>query len=324
MTGDTSSTHRTESTGIALLLAAGILWSLNGALIKLIYDEGRGPHGITIAFYRSLFAGLFLLPMAWGRFHTLRVSPARTTGVPVHAGSRGPFLKMPAARERIRPAAIWCVVFFALMTVCFVVANTKTEAANAILLQYTSTFWVFGLSPWLLKERPAAREFWFLALAMLGIAIIFAGNASTDLAGLLLALAAGLFYGLLTLMIRRLRHSDSAAITVLNNLGSALLLLPAAVLVGDLMLSPRAWLLIILMGGVQLGLPYYLYALALARVEAYRAALLTMIEPVLVPVWAFLAVQESVPGMTMAGGALILIALVLFIRSARRGSAAGG
>ena len=208
------------------------------------------------------------------------------------------------------------------MTVCFVVANTKTEAANAILLQYTSTFWVFGLSPRLLKERPAAREFWFLALAMLGIAIIFAGNASTDLAGLLIALAAGLFYGLLTLMIRQLRHSDSAAITVLNNLGTALLLLPAAVLVGDLMLSPQTWLLIILMGGVQLGLPYYLYALGLVRVEAHRAALVTMIEPVLVPMWAYLVVQESVPGMTIAGGALILMALVLFIRSAQRGSAA--
>ena len=351
MTGDTSSTQRTESSGIALLLAAGILWSLNGALIKLIYDEGRGPHGITIAFYRSLFAGLFLLPMAWGRFHTLRTSrpsssvsdlridgklrsSARRTlhdnadsrGVPrapvAVAGSRGPFSKMPAARGRIQPAAIWCVIFFALMTVCFVVANTKTEAANAILLQYTSTFWVFGLSPWLLKERPAAREFRFLALAMLGIAIIFAGNASTDLIGLLIALAAGLFFGLLTLMIRRLRHSDSAAITVLNNLGSALLLLPAAVLVGDLTLSPRAWLLIIFMGAIQLGLPYYLYALGLARVEAHRAALVTMIEPVLVPVWAYLAVHETVPGMTMAGGALILIALVLFIRSARRGSAA--
>ena len=339
MTGDTSSTHRTESTGIALLLAAGVLWSLNGALIKLIYDEGRGPHGITIAFYRSLFAGLFLLPMAWGRFHTLRMGGQRSEGrrsegqisegrrsgvpVPVRAGSRGPFSKMPAARGRIQPAAIWCVIFFALMTVCFVVANTQTEAANAILLQYTSTFWVFGLSPWVLKERPAAREFRLLALAMLGIAIIFAGNASTDLFGLLMALAAGLFFGLLTLMIRRLRHSDSAAITVLNNLGSALLLLPAALLVGDLSLSPRAWLLIILMGAVQLGLPYYLYALGLMRVEAHRAALVTMIEPVLVPVWAYLAVHETVPGMTMAGGALILIALVLFIRSARRGSAAG-
>ncbi|MGB2987297.1 MAG: DMT family transporter, partial [Phycisphaerae bacterium] len=302
--------------GIVLLLAAAVLWSLNGALIKLIHEEGRGPHGVTIAFYRSLFAGLFLLPLARGRFHTLQ---KKSSDRKTQKTSPATPLSLFAIRHSLfslRPAAISCVIFFTLMTVCFVLANIKTKAANAIILQYTSTFWVFGLSPWMLREKPRMGDIWILGLAMIGIVIIFVGNAATDLFGLVIALGAGLFFGLLTLMIRQMRDSDSAAVTVLNNLGSALLLLPAALLVGGLMVSTRAWILLIVMGVVQFGLPYYLYTLGLVRVPAYQAALLTLIEPVLVPVWTYLAVREKVPLMTVVGGGVILLALLLFLRAA--------
>ena len=295
-----ASSARAYHWGIAFLLLASLLWSLNGALIKLINDSGRGPHGVTIAFYRSLFAGLFLLPLARGKWRTL--------GRRNEGGSlRG-----------IRPTAVWCVVFFTLMTASFVIANTMTVAANAIILQYTSTFWIFALSPWLLRERARSGDVWVLALAMGGIAVIFAGNASTDLVGLAIALASGLFFGLLTMMIRRLRDSDSAAVTVLNNLGSAVLLLPFAWGIGTLMLPTRAFLLLVIMGIVQFGTPYYLYTLGLARVPAYQASLITMLEPVLVPMWTYLAVGERVRATTFIGGAAILAALLLFIRAAQR------
>ncbi len=292
--------------GIALLFAAAVLWSLNGALIKLINEGGRGPHGVTIAFYRSLVAGLFLLPLARGKLHTLRGTARSLEG---HGRPDG---------GGLRPAAIACVVLFTLMTASFVVANTMTKAANVIILQYTSTFWIFALSPWVVQEKPRAGDLWILVLAMAGIAVIFAGNAAASLYGLVIALASGLFFGLLTLMIRQLRDCDSAAVTVLNNLGSAALLLPAAWLIGGLMLSPRGWVLIIAMGVVQFGIPYYMYTLGLTRVPAHQAALITMAEPVLVPVWTYLAVREAVPVTTLAGGGVILIALVVFIRKARR------
>ncbi len=298
------------------IMAAG-LWSLNGALVKLIYQDGAGPHGLTIAFYRSLFAGVCLLPLAWGKFHTLgtrRAEPNADDGPTARPGVHGLF--------GIRLAALWCVLLFSLMTVCFVVANTMTEAANAILLQYTSNFWIFALSPILLKERPGGRALGYLLVAMVGIVIIFAGNAATDLAGLVVALASGLFYGLLIMALRHLRDSDAAAVTVLNNLGSAALILPFVLLIDGaaLQLDTRSLWLLVFMGLVQFGLPYHLFSLALRRITAYEAGLLTLIEPVLVPIWTYLAVREAVPRETVLGGTLILLALVLFLRSARRQS----
>lgn len=290
---------QTQGWGVALLVLAALLWSLNGVLIKSIYEGGSGPPAVTIACYRSLFAGLFLLPLTRGKWRSLTTA-SRDQG-----------------RRRIRPAAWGCMAFFTMMTAAFVLAMTKTETANALILQYTSTFWIFGLSPWLLHERPRPEDLRLLAIAVPGIAVIFAGNASTDAMGLSIALASGLFFGLLTLLIRHLRDSDSVVVTVFNNLGSALLLLPFCVGVGELMVSRRALMLLVVMGVVQFGVPYYLYTLGLVRVPASQAALVTLLEPVLAPVWTYFALGESVPRATMIGGTLILLALGLFARNAR-------
>jgi len=292
--------RRSYLVGLALLILAGVFWSISGALIKLVHHGGEGPPPVVIAFYRSLFAGLVLVPLARRKFGTLKSdTPGRSLW-------------------GLRPAATCCVVFFTLMTVCFVAANTKTEAANAIILQYTSTFWIFGLSPWILKETPQGRDIWILALAIAGIAIIFFGNATTDLIGLVIALSSGLFFALLTLMIRQMRNADSAAVTVLNNLGSAILILPFALFAGGLIVTGREAFLLVILGVVQFGLPYYFYTLGLVRVPAYQAAMVTMIEPALVPLWTYLAVGEKVPLSTAIGGGVILGALMMFVWQARR------
>lgn len=296
----TNSERRHQRIGIGFVLGAAVLWSLNGALIKLIHADGAGPSALAIAFYRSLIAGVVLLPLGRGRYATL-CTPAMD-GSPRRAFSV----------RAIRRDAVVCVVFFALMTVCFVAANTMTQAANAIILQYTSTFWIFGLSPLLLQERPNRGAVGVLVLAMVGVAVIFAGNATTSLPGLAVALASGLTYGVLTMMIRRLRRADSAALTVLNNLGSALLILPVLLLAGDLGVGWRDLAYLVFMGVVQFGVPYYLFSLGLQRVPAYHVGLLTLVEPVLVPVWVYAVVGERVPAATLSGGAVILCALVLY------------
>jgi drug/metabolite transporter (DMT)-like permease len=282
--------------GLILLVMAALLWSLNGAFIKTINKDGSGPSGVTIAFYRSLFAGLFLLPLGAGGLKSIRL---RVEGKVESAGWIG--------------KSILSIASFTLMTSCFVIANTKTEAANAIILQYTSTFWVFILSPLVLRESPETRDRWVLAMALTGIGIIFAGNASTDLPGLLIALGAGLFYGLLTLFLRGFRKSDPASVTVMNNLGAAVLLVVPTVVVGELLQPARVIVLLAIMGAVQLGLPYWFFSMALRRVPAHQAAILTMLEPLLVPVWTYLAVREMPTSHTMTGGGVILLALLILV-----------
>lgn len=259
-----------------------MLWSLNGPLIKLL-DQAEVP-GITIACYRSLLGGLIFLPLALRRRKTLRN---------VTIGWR-----------------IGSVLTFTLMTASFVIATTQTAAANAIILQYTAPIWVFLLSPLLLRERLHLTDGLVLALAMVGVAIIFSGHTAGDIPALSIGLASGLGYGSLIVMLRGMRRVDPSAVVTLNFVGSGVLLLPAVAIWGVFLLNSYQFALVLALSMVQMALPYLVFSWALQYVEAHRASLIVLLETVLNPIWTYLVVGEIVPAATLVGGPLILLAVV--------------
>lgn len=273
--------------GVLALLLAATLWSLNGALIKLINQDD--VHGVVIACLRSLLGGLIFLPFAWPRRASLRAAPA---GMLIAA-----------------------IVIFTLMTAAFVIANTQTDAASAILLQYTAPAWVFLLSPLLLRERPSAREFAALAIAMLGVLALFIGRRPAEFGGLLLGLLSGVGFGGVTLTLRWLRRVPPEVVAAMNALGSGLLLLGPAAAYGALSLSARQWGALALMALVQFTLPYFFYSWALQRVAAHRAAVIVLLEVVLNPVWTYLAVGEAPPPAVWIGGPLIVVGVAAALRA---------
>jgi drug/metabolite transporter, DME family len=61
-----------------------------------------------------------------------------------------------------------------------------------------------------------------------------------------------------------------------------------------------------------MALPYWLFARGLRTVPVQEAAIITLIEPILNPIWAFLITPEKdspTPAMLLGGG-LILLALI--------------
>lgn len=282
MSGVQTASRHTAWLGICALLVAAMLWSLNGPLIKLL-DKEQVP-GITIACYRSLLGGLVFLPLAVRRLHTLRNVTA----------------SWPIAG----------VLTFTLMTASFVIATTRDYAANAIILQYTSPIWVFLLSPILLKERPGRAEGLVLLVALIGVAVIFSGSPRSNLAGPIIGLVSGLGYGSLTVVLRGLRRVSPIVVAGVNALGSGLLLAGPALVWGTLALTRDQWLLMLILALVQFTLPYVLFSWALQRVEAHRAALILLLEPVLNPIWTFLLVGEAPPSATLLGGPLILLSVL--------------
>lgn len=293
-------TRAGEWRGVLGLVAAALLWSLNGPLIKLLSGAAGGEPplpAITIACYRSLLGGLLFLPAALRQVRTLRT---------------------------VRAAwPIGSVAAFTVMTYFFVLSTTLTAAANAILLQYTSPLWVFALSPLLLGERAQRRDALALAAALLGVAVIFAGHGAAQVLPLLLGLVSGMGYGLLTIALRGLRSVSPLLVVALNFAGSGILLLPAVALWGELLLTPRQWALIALFSIVQFATPYVIFSWSLRYIEAHRASLILLLEAVLNPLLTWLIVGERVPAPTLLGGPLIL-ASVAWLILARRGDARSG
>ncbi|MCA9076679.1 MAG: EamA family transporter [Planctomycetaceae bacterium] len=269
--------------GRLLLLAAAVLWSTSGLLVKCepmqaIALEHRGP---LVACYRVLFAALVIVPFI--RWREIRFSLA----------------------------LIGMALSYASMNILYVTALTRTTAAAAIFLQYTSTAWAYLFGVLLLGERGDRGSRVALIFAMCGIAwIIFSEWNGDQLTGNLLALASGLSYSGVVIGLRALRGEQAAWLVFVNSLVAGLVLLPW-VLTFDVTITPVQWTVIAGLGIFQMGVPYLLFALGLRYVQASEAALLTLLEAVLNPIWVWLVLSEVAPISTWAGGLLILAGLVV-------------
>jgi drug/metabolite transporter (DMT)-like permease len=104
-----------------------------------------------------------------------------------------------------------------------------------------------------------------------------------------------------------LRDLSSSWLTAWNHLVGGLVLVPFV-----WMLRPPTWqqtIVLFLFGAIQLGLPYWLMARGLRSVSAPEAGMITLLEPILNPVWTYLVCGEQPHPLTYAGGAVILVAL---------------
>ncbi|MFL5328468.1 MAG: DMT family transporter [Gemmataceae bacterium] len=264
------------------IVVAAILWSLSGFFSKALTEPTalgvNEPHLSVwqIAFYRTLFAGLFLVPT------------------------------LPGTPFRPRPLVGIMMACFAFLNISFMTAMVHGTAANAILLQYTAPAWLLLAGLVVFKESIDRRGVIVLGGGLGGITLILVGNWAGDRAlAITAALASGVAYAAVLICLRLLKDQPANWLTVLNLMGSALVLLPVILFESLPTVKQLVWLA--LFGCLQFGLPYWLMARALHHVSALEAGLLTLLEPALNPVWAFLVAPatERPTQWTLFGGAMI-------------------
>jgi drug/metabolite transporter, DME family len=284
--------------GRLCLVLASVLWSLSGGLTRILQkpEYGFSEPALTpiqMAFYRSLFAGLFLLLLC------LRVQPVFRPLMPVMVGC------------------------FAAMNAFFLTAIATGTAAHAILLQNCAPFFVFFVTVFLMKEPADGRSFRALLIGLAGMAVIVLGGGGQEgrqpLEATVMAICSGITYAGIILFLRYFRDCPAAFLSMINHLGAGILLALAVLFINgfdvwwDWLTNPtgRQLALLAAFGVVQMALPYWLFARALRTVSPQEAGAITLLEPMLNPVWAYLVSPETDrPGpATFYGGALILGAL---------------
>jgi drug/metabolite transporter (DMT)-like permease len=72
-----------------------------------------------------------------------------------------------------------------------------------------------------------------------------------------------------------------------------------------------SWMMLALLGTVQLGFSYVLYTIAIKRVTAMEATLIPLLEPILNPLWVMLLVGEWPGPWASVGGALVIGAVLV-------------
>ena len=227
---------------------------------------------------------------------------------------------IPEARHRWSWRVGLVGVAYAAAGLLFVFANKLTTAASTVFLLATNPLFVVALAPWLLKERVRAADLAFMGVLALGLALLFVGGhrhfatAPDPFVGNVLAAGSAVAWAFTVTGYRWLArqgggHGPIAAAAACGNLIVFLLCLPGALPLA----AGRGtdWLIVIYLGVFQLGLAYVFLSRAITRVPALEASLFLLVEPVLSPVWAWLAHGETPGPLAAIGGAVILTATAL-------------
>lgn len=281
-----------------LIVLAAAMWSTSGLIAKsTVFDDwplengGLVPvRGTLLAFWRAIFAGAVIVP----------------------------FIRRPQFRLSMAAMSI----SFLMMNMTYLPAMTLTTAANAIWLQNTAPIWVYLFGAIVLRDRIIARDWWLLAFGMAGVAVILgfetashAAGGSTSLKGATLGVMSGVFYAGIVISLRGLRAVNSAWLMVLCHGVTAAALLPF-VLSWEIWPEGSQWLYLIAFGVFQMGVPYLFFAQGVRDVAGHEAVGLVLLEPVLVPVWVWLAYRgtagyEQPAWWTLLGAGLILSGLLV-------------
>jgi drug/metabolite transporter (DMT)-like permease len=254
---------------VLLLLAAAVLWSLGGVLIKSI---DLSP--VTIAGGRSLIASLVMS------------------------------LAVPGVLRRISWETVPGAIAYAGTVFLFVVATKLTTAANAIFLQYTAPIYIAMISPWFLGERTTWRDWLLVLIALSGVGVFFLDQLSLQgLSGVVSALGSGFAFAWLTVLMRRQKTGSPEAVVLLGNMLTFLIALPWMFPILRIETNGPS---LLLLGVVQLTIPYLLYSLAIRHVRALDASIISIIEPILNPIWVMLATNERPAFWSIVGGSIVL------------------
>jgi drug/metabolite transporter (DMT)-like permease len=269
--------------GVVLVMLAGCFWSLGGLLVRSIDSASDWQ----ILWLRSSTVALMFFTILLLRHRTrvvwalLRVGwPGLIGGLSLAFGFSG-----------------------------FILAITNTTVANAVFILSAAPF-PTALLAWLILRERVKRSTWLaMLLALFGVAVMVAdGIHSGTWYGSSMALVAMLGFSGFAVALRAGRNRDMLPTFCIAGLCSALF---AAYMSENLQVSLHDTALCIAMGTVQIGAGMYCFTLGSRHVSAVELALLSLTEVILAPIWVWLSIGETPGLLTLSGGVIVLLAIVL-------------
>jgi len=202
------------------------------------------------------------------------------------------------------------LVMAALMAIssgAFIAALNYTSVANVLFLQALAPVLaaVFGT----FVGEPVARRTWIaIAVAVAGVALMVGGPSHPGLAGFSLSLLMSVSFAATIVITRHQRQVSMAPATCLSQL---LVFVCAAPFASVSSIGGEDLALLAGLGITQIGLGLIFLSIGARLIPAAEVALITLLEIVLGPLWVWLALGEQPGATTLAGGAIVLGAVVI-------------
>jgi len=257
--------------GIIAIIIAAILWSTGGIFIKL---TSLTP--MQISFFRCAFAALIFLVVF---------------------------------NKELLKANIFTFInagLYAAVLILYVIATKTTTAANAVFLQYTAPIYVLIFEPMINKTKYEKINIITIIICILGMTLFFTDKLSSgSIYGNIFALLSGVAFAAFLLGMRKNKKEHQFVSIFYGNIIVVLITLYSIFQIESLSFSN--FIMVSYLGIFQVGIAYIVFAYGLKRVLAVEASLISMIEPVLNPVWVLIGYGEFPSVTAIFGGVIILL-----------------
>lgn len=284
---------RQKTIGILLILAAAVLFGINGSLSRLLFDNGVTP--VTLVEFRMIIGGLCLVGVLCIRQRqSLKLSWA---------------------------VSGWIIAFglsMALVTYTYFVSISRIPIAVTLVIQFTAPAWLLlGGALWR-RRVPSWHVLIAVALTIGGVVLVTGiwqqRLNGLDGIGLLFALFALVMFILYLIMGRKVGiYLPPISATASGALVASLfwLLVQPPWSVPASTWNPHTFVLIVLVGIVGMALPFSLELAGLRRLDATRAGIAAMFELPASAVIAFFWLGQELTFWQIVGCGLVLAGITM-------------
>ena len=288
-----------DTLAISLLLACCLFWGFQQVLVKATLAE------LPPVFQASVrFAGATLLLGVWCAWRGVKLfGTDGTLRAGLLAGS-----------------------LFAIEFACLYVGLQYTSASRLTVFLYTSPFWVAALLPlWVSSEKLRPMQWAGLACAFAAVAFAlregFGSSGASTWLGDVLALVAGMFWGLTTVVIRASSLARASAEKLLfYQVAVSTAVLPfLSLALGEQWVwsfSPFALTSLLLQTVVGAFASYLAWMWMLGRYPATKISVFVFLTPLFALLFGALWLKEVVTPSLLAALALVAVGIVLVNRKA--------
>jgi len=291
--------------GYAMVLAATGLWGINGTVSKAILSSGLS---------------------------SLRLTEVRSTGAALALAAALAVARPQSLRVR-RGETLYLAAFgiggLAFVQLFYFLAIRRLEIGIALLIQYTAPVLLALWARFGVKETVRRRIWVALILSFAGLSLVVDlwGGISLDAVGVAAALGSAVTFSFYILLAEHaVGRRDPISLVCLGFAFAAVFWailqpwwsFPAGfvddrVLLDGTLLSTTlpVWLLMLAMIVAGTIVPFGLLVGALRHISATRAGVAAMFEPVAGTLVAYAWLGESLSAVQLAGGALVLVGILL-------------
>ena len=270
---------KNNSKAYFLIIAAVIIWSLSGLLVKAVNVDP-----LWISLIRCLGGGIFLLPYIF--------------------------------KEKIYPIKniLFGGIFMAIFLLSLTITTRISSSAMAISMQYTAPMYVIGYGFYKSKEIKFEK---FIVFLFIFAGIIF--NSITSMNGgnwwaIVSGITIGLAFVFYSYNLQKVKKGNLLGIVALINIISAIFY--GILLLFRYSPPPSSFneIIILSISGIVIsGISYALYGEGLREVSMEKAMIICLEEPVLNPLWVYLGKGEIPSMTTVTGSILILLSAIIDI-----------